>query len=186
MGLCGFGQRPGAPGYASPRAGIRATEFARRLLTSKPALSSWIMPDVYANIGGADRPTQERLAAMWHRFVTRALARLSGIAKVIGVDLSPVFVAKARELSVAHENVEFQEADARSMPFFSKSHGDLQVSEAEYMISIIDRGADHLASNKRIGAELCASLKAEARRRVAGGEFFGFIGFVGFRAAKPA
>jgi hypothetical protein len=54
------------------------------------------------------------------------------------------------------------------------------------MTSLIDRGADHLLSANRIGSELCASLKAEVRRRVAASEFFGFIGFVSLRAAKPA
>src|SRR5262245_25125740 len=201
-------------------------------------------------------------------FVTRAAAKLPGVAKVVGVDLSPVFIAKARELSRAVENVEFQEADARSLPFGdgdfdvvvfhttlthvpeperalaeafrvlrpggtvaicdgdystisvangewdplqtcieatkiafihdlwltrhvpgllrsagfpsfqTRSHGYLQISQADYMLSLIDRGTEHLSSSKRIGAELCASLKAEARRRVAAGEFFGFIGFV--------
>jgi hypothetical protein len=53
------------------------------------------------------------------------------------------------------------------------------------MISLIDRGAEHLLKGQRIGLELCASLKAEARRRIAATEFFGFIGFVSFRAAKP-
>ncbi len=271
---------------------------------------SQIMPDVYATIAGADRQTQERLAAILELrasdqqqraivdayladreiagsarvldigcgtgFVTRALARLPGVVNAVGVDLSPVFLAKARELSAALDNVEFHEADARSLPFAAqdfdvvvfhttlthvpeaeralseafralrpggkvavcdgdystisvangewdplqtcieaakaafihdlwltrrmpallrsvgfcsvqtKSHGYLQISQSEYMASLIDRGADHLSSTKRIGSELCASLKAEARRRVKAGEFFGFIGFVSFRAAKPA
>jgi arsenite methyltransferase len=67
----------------------------------------------------------------------------------------------------------------------TKSHGYLQIAESEYVTSLIDRGADQLLSTNRIGSELWASLKGEARRRVAAGEFFGFIGFVSFRAAKP-
>jgi uncharacterized membrane protein len=54
------------------------------------------------------------------------------------------------------------------------------------MLTLVDRGADALASWGRIGAELCVSLKAEARRRAQDGEFYGFIGFVSFIAQKVA
>ena len=53
------------------------------------------------------------------------------------------------------------------------------------MLTIVDRGADTLAALGRIGPELSASLKAEARRRADADEFFGFIGFVSFIARKP-
>ncbi len=66
------------------------------------------------------------------------------------------------------------------------SHGYLQTSRPEYMLTLVDRGADVLASNARGGTELAAALKAEARRRVQANEFFGFIGFVSFIARKPA
>jgi SAM-dependent methyltransferase len=68
----------------------------------------------------------------------------------------------------------------------SRSHGYLQTSQPEYMLTLVDRGADALASWGRIGAELCVSLKAEARRRAQDGEFYGFIGFVSFIAQKVA
>ena len=67
----------------------------------------------------------------------------------------------------------------------SCSHGYLQTSEPEYMLTLVDRGADTLASGARGGLELAAALKAEARRRVRADEFFGFIGFVSFIARKP-
>jgi uncharacterized membrane protein len=54
------------------------------------------------------------------------------------------------------------------------------------MLTIVDRGADTLAGSGRIGPELCASLKAEARRRAEADEFFGFIGFTCFIGRKPA
>jgi SAM-dependent methyltransferase len=47
----------------------------------------------------------------------------------------------------------------------SRSHGYLQTSDPEYMLTLVDRGADTLASWGRIGPDLCASLKAEAQRR---------------------
>lgn len=68
----------------------------------------------------------------------------------------------------------------------SRSHGYLQTAQPEYMLSLVDRGADTLAAWGRIGTELCASLKADARRRAQDGEFFGFIGFVSFIARKAA
>ena len=47
----------------------------------------------------------------------------------------------------------------------SRSHGYLQTSQPEYMLTLIDRGADTLVSWGRIGSDMGASLKAEARRR---------------------
>jgi ubiquinone/menaquinone biosynthesis C-methylase UbiE len=49
--------------------------------------------------------------------VTRVLATWPGVAKTIGVDPSPVFVAKARELAGGLTTLAFQEADGRSLPF---------------------------------------------------------------------
>lgn len=67
-----------------------------------------------------------------------------------------------------------------------RSHGFLQTSQPEYMLSLIDRGADTLVSWGRIGRDMGASLKAEARRRADAGEFFGFIGFASLIARKAA
>jgi hypothetical protein len=53
------------------------------------------------------------------------------------------------------------------------------------MLTLVDRGADALESWGRIGPDLGASLKAEARRRADAGRFFGFIGFASFIARKP-
>ena len=64
------------------------------------------------------------------------------------------------------------------------SHGYLQTSQPDYLLTLVDRGADTIASNNVGGDELAAALKAEARRRAAADEFFGFIGFVSFIARK--
>jgi ubiquinone/menaquinone biosynthesis C-methylase UbiE len=53
--------------------------------------------------------------------VTRALARWPGVAEVVGIDPSPVFLAKARELGKALTNASFEEADGRSAPFGDQS-----------------------------------------------------------------
>lgn len=49
--------------------------------------------------------------------VTRTLARWPGIAEVVGVDPSPVFIANAREKGMEMANLTFEEGDARSLPF---------------------------------------------------------------------
>lgn len=49
--------------------------------------------------------------------VARTLARWPRVARVIGVDPSPTFVAKADSLSTAIANVSFKVADGRSLPF---------------------------------------------------------------------
>jgi ubiquinone/menaquinone biosynthesis C-methylase UbiE len=53
--------------------------------------------------------------------VTRVLAGRPGVAEAIGVDPSPIFIARARELSAAFGNVTFEEADGRALRF---SDGD--------------------------------------------------------------
>ena len=49
--------------------------------------------------------------------VTRDIARRPGVGAVVGVDPSPAFVARARELAAGLNNVTFQTADGRSLPF---------------------------------------------------------------------
>mgnify|MGYP003340418051 FL=1 len=53
------------------------------------------------------------------------------------------------------------------------------------MLTIVDRGADGLVKDGVIGNELAEALKAEARRRVSQGRFFGHIGFASLIACKP-
>ena len=67
----------------------------------------------------------------------------------------------------------------------ARSHGYTQTTEAQYMLTIIDRGADVLARAGSVGAEQAAALKNEARRRVKDGEFFGHISFMSLIARKP-
>jgi ubiquinone/menaquinone biosynthesis C-methylase UbiE len=208
--------------------------------------------------------------------VTRVLATWPGVGETIGVDPSPVFVAKARELAEGLSNLTFQEADGRSLPFTDnafdavvfhttlchvpepevmlheavrvlrpsgclavfegdyatgtlatragdpleacakafreqfvhdpwmvrrlptlvraasvdiervRSYGYVETSEPGFMLpSWVDLGADALAASGRIGADMAAALKAEARRRVASGEYFGHIAYMSLVARKP-
>ena len=66
-----------------------------------------------------------------------------------------------------------------------RSHGFVQIHDADYMVSIADRGAETMLANRRIGADLSAALKAEARRRVDEGSFFGHIAYASLLASKP-
>ena len=59
-----------------------------------------------------------------------------------------------------------------------RSHGYLQTEEPAYMLTLVDRGVDLLVQDGSIGAAEAESLRAEARRRVRGGEFFGHISFL--------
>ena len=69
----------------------------------------------------------------------------------------------------------------------ARSYGYLEASTPGFMLpSWVDLGADALATSGRIGADLAAALKAEARRRVASGQYFGHIAYMSLVARKPA
>jgi hypothetical protein len=71
------------------------------------------------------------------------------------------------------------------MPDISfRGHGYVE-AENGYVMTVVDRGADFLVAGGRIGDELAAALKAEARRRVDGGAFFGHIAYASLIARKP-
>jgi hypothetical protein len=53
------------------------------------------------------------------------------------------------------------------------------------MLSVVDRGADILHAPGAIAQETAGALKAEARRRVEAGTFFGHIAYASLTARKP-
>ena len=59
-----------------------------------------------------------------------------------------------------------------------RSHGYVQTETPAYMLTLVDRGADILLAGGTIGVDQAEALKAEARRRVDAGEFFGHISFL--------
>lgn len=65
-----------------------------------------------------------------------------------------------------------------------RSHGFVETTDPDYMLTILDRGADALSAAGRIGAELASALKNEARQRVAEGRFFGSIVYASLIAHK--
>jgi hypothetical protein len=64
-------------------------------------------------------------------------------------------------------------------------HAYVQTFEPSYLLTLVDRGADALANSGTIGRELTEALKAEARRRVETGGFYGSITFASLIARKP-
>lgn len=207
--------------------------------------------------------------------VCRDLALWPKIGEVVGLDPSPVFLAKARELAAGTPKLRFEEGDARSLPYKDgafdvvvfhtclthipgpdkalaeafrvmrpggqlavldgdyattsvatgdhdplqdcvdaamaalvhnrwlarrlphlvaatgfhiqhvDSHGYLQTTEPDYMLTLVDRGADFLAAAGGATQTLVDALKEEARRRVEANNFFGFIAFLSLIARKP-
>ena len=206
--------------------------------------------------------------------LTRQLAAEPGVNSVVGVDAAPSLLENARELARDLAAVEFEEADARELPFadasfdvvvfdstlshvpgpdralaeayrvlrpsgwlgafdgdyatvtvalgdhdplqacvdamvagsvtdrwlvrrlpalvhecgFSdltfRSHGFVETTGGDYMLSIVDRGADLLRERGQLGGTAADALKDEARRRVAGGTFFGHIAYASMTARK--
>jgi len=207
--------------------------------------------------------------------VSRELAQWPQVGSVVGLDPSPVFLAKARELAAGLPKLRFEEGDARVLPYESQafdavifhtclchvpnaekaleeafrvlrpggqvavfdgdyatttvatgdndplqncvdavvaalvhdrwfvrrlpslaksagfqverfdSHGYAQTAAPDYMLTLIDRGAEVLAKSWRIEPALAEALKAEARRRAETGAFFGFIAYASLIARKP-
>jgi SAM-dependent methyltransferase len=67
-----------------------------------------------------------------------------------------------------------------------RSHGYVQNSEPDYMLTIVSRGIDALAGAGRMGDDVAAALRAEAKRRAEAGEFFGHIAYVSMLARRAA
>lgn len=65
-----------------------------------------------------------------------------------------------------------------------ESHGYTAVSDATYMLTLIDRGAEMMSALGIIGASQGEALQSEARRRVEAGEFFGHISYISVIAEK--
>jgi ubiquinone/menaquinone biosynthesis C-methylase UbiE len=207
--------------------------------------------------------------------VARTLSQWPGVAEVVGVDPSPVFIERARTLAAAIPNLRFMQGDGRQLdmppescdlvvlhtvlchvpepewviadahrvlraggwlavfdgdyatttvatgqtdplqccaeaaiaalvndpwlvrrlprlvaaagfaqPRFA-SHGYAQTTDPDYLLTLIDRGADVLVGAGRIGPGLADALKAEARRRAEVSAFFGHIAYASVIARKP-
>ncbi len=81
--------------------------------------------------------------------VTRVLGSWSRVAEVTGVDLSPVFLSRARELAAGMAHLHFVEADGRSLPF----------ADASFDVVIFHTVLCHLPGPKRALSEAFRVLR---------------------------
>ncbi len=65
-----------------------------------------------------------------------------------------------------------------------RSYGLIESLSPGLTMSWLDRGADALLAEERIGPELAIALKAEGRRRTDAGTFFGYMAYAALVAAK--
>jgi ubiquinone/menaquinone biosynthesis C-methylase UbiE len=66
-----------------------------------------------------------------------------------------------------------------------RSYGLVETSTPGLTLTWVDRGADALAGRGRIGIELAAALKAEAKRRAGSNAFFGYMAYASMIGRKP-
>jgi ubiquinone/menaquinone biosynthesis C-methylase UbiE len=66
-----------------------------------------------------------------------------------------------------------------------RSYGFVETSEAGYVLTVVDRGADTLRALGHLGDDAAAALKAEARRRIETGTFFGHVAYGSLVASRP-
>jgi ubiquinone/menaquinone biosynthesis C-methylase UbiE len=66
------------------------------------------------------------------------------------------------------------------------SYGYVETTRAQYMLTLVDRGADTAAAAGTISDETADSCKKEARHRVRTGTFFGHIAYASLIARKLA
>ena len=67
-----------------------------------------------------------------------------------------------------------------------RSHGYVENEHPGYILTLIDRGADTLVAAGGLAEPAAQALKAEARRRVDAGEFFGHIAYASLIARRPS
>lgn len=67
-----------------------------------------------------------------------------------------------------------------------RSHGYVEAGEGGYMLSWVERGAEVMLQQGRIGAAEAEAFKAEARRRSEQRQWFGHIAFASLLGRKPA
>jgi hypothetical protein len=67
-----------------------------------------------------------------------------------------------------------------------RGHSFVETDHVDYLLTVIDRGADILCAAGHISPASAEALKAEARCRTESGRFFGHIGYITATAGKPA
>lgn len=124
-----------------------------------------------------------------------------GILAVFDGDYDPTTVALSAHDPLQpivdrmiQENVHDLWLSRRFAPFLTQagfevqstaSHGYVAEGASTYFLTVIDRGCDTLHADGVISGDTAAALKAEGRKRVDEGRFFGFMAYISVIAAKP-
>ena len=90
--------------------------------------------------------------------LTRALARVANAGSVVGVDLAPALIERARELS---PDIRFDVADARSLPF----------ADGSFDLAVFDSTLSHVPGPERALAEAFRVLRADGRHAAFDGDY---------------
>jgi len=93
--------------------------------------------------------------------LTRRLAGRPGVASVVGVDSAPTLVERARELAAGLENVAFEVADARALPF----------GDEEFDVVVFDSTLSHVPGPDAALAEAFRVLRPGGRLGVFDGDY---------------
>ena len=93
--------------------------------------------------------------------LTRALAGLPDVGAVVGVDLAPSLLARAREMAAGLADVRFEEADARALPF----------PEGAFDVVVFDSTLSHVPEPERALAEAFRVLRPGGRLAAFDGDY---------------
>jgi ubiquinone/menaquinone biosynthesis C-methylase UbiE len=93
--------------------------------------------------------------------VTRVLARWPNVARAVGIDPSPVFLARARELSRGIDTASFEQGDGRALPF----------GDASFDVVVVHTAISHVPQPERLLAEAKRVLRAEGWLAVFDGDY---------------
>jgi SAM-dependent methyltransferase len=93
--------------------------------------------------------------------VTRVLAGWPSVAEAVGVDPSPIFIAKARELAAALDNLSFAEGDGRALRF----------AEGEFDTVVFHTTLTHVLQPDRALAEAVRVLRPGGTLAIFDGDY---------------
>ena len=83
--------------------------------------------------------------------ICRMLAAWPGVAEVVGVDPSPILLAKARQLGAAFNNLSFHQADGRKVP----------LEDASFDVVVLHRVLSHIPDPERVLTEAFRVLRSD-------------------------
>ena len=93
--------------------------------------------------------------------VTRTLAQWPGVSEAVGIDPSPVFISRARELGKAIANLSFDDGDGRSLPLDDQS----------FDVVVVHTTLCHVPEPERLVAEAFRVLRPNGWLAVFDGDY---------------